>query len=119
MKEKQRIQALEKEMDQFEIDIAPVIKGNELEREKHLIWKLINSLKGHERDLMEKGNNILSTRYLNIIEFDDEIVMRFSKGANHEHQHQAGESLGKIEGNRQGNQKICKIKPGGASQKSV
>jgi len=77
--EKQRIHEIEKAMDKFQKEIAPVIRRNELEREKHLIWKLINSLKGHERDLMEKGNHILTTKYLNIIEFDDEIVMRFKK----------------------------------------
>lgn len=78
--EKQRIRELNKQLDEFDKEMRPVIKSNELEKEKRAILKLINSLKGHERDLMEKGKNILSTKYVSIVEFDDEIVMRFKKG---------------------------------------
>lgn len=69
--------------------------------------------------MRENGKITLCSESITIIEFDDEIVMRFKKGANHEHKHEAGESSEEAEGNRQGNQKICKIKSGGKSPGSV
>lgn len=46
--EKERIQGLEKQMKEFEMEIAPVFLMYELEKQKQYILKLINSLKGHD-----------------------------------------------------------------------
>lgn len=63
---------------------------------------------------MHHGKIILSTESISIIEFNDEIVMRFKKERlDHEHKYPACESLEKIKRNRQGNPEIREIKPGG------
>lgn len=69
---------------------------------------------------MHHGKIILSTESISIIEFDDEIVMRFKKERlDHEHKYQARKSLEKIKRDRFGNPEIRKIKPRGKSPGSV
>lgn len=72
------------------------------------------------RELIKEGTKkIVPGGTVTIVEFDDEILMRFNKGGPDEHKHEAGESSEEIEGDRQGDQKIRKIKSGGKSPESV